>query len=149
MLSFMVHAELTGFLGTAASFPGEQGLTLPRTLTIPPPCSPCMRDTLAFPWSHLQRGGKDRIRAFVGSLCCFDSEQETVFVILTLVLSILRWAGELVCMQPWCHHQLHISEARLSDALSPVLLEVLGFGVQRLVQYGPCLWVAEPFTWED
>lgn len=90
MLSFMVHAELAGFLGTAASFPGEQGLTLPRTLTIPPPCSPCMRDTLAFPWSHLQRDGKDRIRAFVGNLCCFDSEQETVFVILTLVLNILR-----------------------------------------------------------
>lgn len=46
-------------------------------------------DTVAFPKSHWQRDGKGRIRALLGTLCPFDSEQETIFVILTLVLSIL------------------------------------------------------------
>lgn len=82
--------ELTGLPGIAASFPGEQGFTLSLILTIPSPCPPYIVDIVAFPRSHQQRDGKGRIRALVGTLWPFDSEQETIFVILTLVLSILR-----------------------------------------------------------
>lgn len=71
------------------------------------------------------------------------------FVILILCLVFSGESGS------WCTPK-HITTSAYhwdkkgdwAQSLSPALLEMLGFGLQRLVQYGTCIWVAGPSIWE-